>query len=361
MLTPNRCVVWLLPLALLGCGEPAIEAAPEPRPVRVLAVEPRRGGDVVSLTGTLAAETQVSLSFRIDGRLIERGVQVGERVREGQVVARLDPQDQENSLRAARAELAAARGQLVEAENNYERQRSLLVAGFTTRVRYDQTVQTLQTVRALVDSAQANANIAQNRLDFTVLVADAPGVVTARGAEPGEVVAPGRMVVQVARDGGVDAVFDVPPALKDAAPPDPSIEVALTLDPSVRARGRVREVSPQADPATGTFRVWVSLIQPPTALRLGSTVTGRMQLGGSAAIEIPPSALARAEGRASVWVVDPRTQTVTSREVEVLRFDPSRVLIAQGLEAGDIIVTAGVQALRPGQRVRLLGEATAAR
>ena len=354
-------IVALLALPLLGgCGDDTPGAAPEVRPVRVVTVEPRTGGDVVSLTGTVEARTEVNLAFRIDGRLTERLVNVGDRVTPGQVVARLDRQNEENSLRAARAQLNAARGQLVEARNNYQRQRDLLQTGFTTRVRYDQAVQTLQTIQAQVDAAQAQANIAENRLGYTELHADSAGTVTARGAEPGEVVQAGRMILQVARDDGRDAVFDVPPTLKDAAPADPVIEVQLTMDPAVRAVGRVREVSPRADPVTGTFRVRVGLADPPAAMRLGSTVTGRLELDGSAGIAVPASALTRAQGQPAVWIVDPRSQVVALRPVEVVRFDPARVVIGQGLVAGDVVVTAGVQALRPGQPVRLLGGQTAA-
>jgi RND family efflux transporter MFP subunit len=343
-------------LALLGgCDQPAPPPAAEPRPVRVIAVAPRSGGDSVALTGTVQAETLVSLAFRIDGRMVERLVNVGDRVRAGQVIARLDRQNEENSVRAARAALVAVEGQLVEARNNYRRQRELLEAGFTTRVRYDQAVQTLLTLQSQGDAAEAQLNIATTRLGYTELVADASGTVTARGAEPGEVVQPGRMIVTLAREDGRDAVFDVPPAIKDQAPAEPLIEVALTLDPAVRATGRVREVAPAADPVTGTFQVRVGLEQPPAAMRLGSTVTGRMQVQGSQTIEIPAGALVRGDGEPAVWIVDPARQTVSLRTVEVARFDPARVRIAQGLAQGDIVVTAGVQALRPGQKVRLLG------
>ncbi|TDH60577.1 efflux RND transporter periplasmic adaptor subunit [Dankookia rubra] len=348
-------------LLLSACDDNAPPPAPEIRPVRIVTVAPRSGGDSVSITGTVAAETEVNLAFRIDGRMVERLVNVGDRVSAGQVVARLDRQNEENSLRAARAQLSATRAQLTEARNNYQRQRELLQTGFTTRVRYDQATQTLRSAESALDAAQAQANIAENRLGYTELHADAGGTVTARGAEPGEVVQPGRMIVQIAREEGRDAVFDVPPSMKDQAPADPVIEVALTMDPTVRATGRVREVSPRADPATGTFRVWVGLDAPPPAMRLGSTVTGRMEIGGGTAIEVPASALTRAQQQPAVWVVDPATQTVALRPVEVLRFDPARVLIAQGLETGETVVTAGVQALRPGQKVRLLGSVSAAR
>jgi RND family efflux transporter MFP subunit len=345
----------LMLVLLAACGPSEEAAAPEIRPVRVVTVEKRAGGDTVSLTGTVQAETTVNLAFRIDGRMTERLVNVGDRIAPGQIVARLDPENEENALRAARADVLGATGQLVEAENNYERQRTLLRDGWTTRVRYDEARQTLETARSRADAAQAQMNIAQNRLSYTELVADSAGTVTTVGAEPGEVVQAGRMIVQVAREDGRDAVFDVPAQVKDMAPADPEIEVALTMNPAVTAVGRVREVAPRADPVTGTFQVRVGLADPPAAMRLGSTVTGRMQVGLAPGIEIPASALTRADGQPAVWLVDPTSETVTLRNIEVLRHDPTGVMVGQGLESGDIVVTAGVQALRPGQQVRLLG------
>lgn len=356
----TRLALVLLPL-LAACGDAAPPPPPEPRPVRVVTVAPRTAGDIVSLTGTIEAQTQASLAFRIDGRMVERLVNVGDRVAAGQLVARLDPTSEQNNLRARRADLAAAQARVTEARNNAWRQQELLRTGFTTRVRYDEAVRTLASAEAALDAAQAQVNLAETRLGYTRLEADAPGVVTARGAEAGEVVGPGRMIFQVAREDGRDAVFDVPPALKDTAPENPLIQVALTMDPAVRANGRVREVSPQADPVTGTFRVRVGLENAPPGLRLGSTVTGRMEVGGAGLIEMPASALTRAEGRPAVWVVDTAAQTVALRNVEVVRFDPARVLVGSGLNAGEVVITAGVQALRPGQKVRLLGQQSAAR
>ena len=223
---------------LAACGPSEEAAAPEIRPVRVVSVQEVTGGETVSLTGTVQAENEVNLAFRIGGRLIERTVSVGDRVEAGQVVARLDPEDDENALRAARAELAAAQGQLVEAENNYERQSTLLQDGWTTRVRYDEARQSLETIQARVDAAQAQLNIANNRLSWAELHADTAGTITARGAEAGEVVQAGQMVYRVAREDGRDAVFDVPAQVMDRAPADPEIEVSLTLNRNVRAVGR---------------------------------------------------------------------------------------------------------------------------
>ena len=142
------------------------------------------------------------------------------------------------------------------------------------------------------------------------------------------------MIVQVARQAGRDAVFDVSPQIKDRAPANPEITVFLTTDPKVSAKGRVREVSPRADPATGTFRVRVGLTNPPATMRLGTTVTGRMQLGSAAGIEIPPSAVIRSDRQSAVWIVDPKTGTVSTRNIEVgsQEFGKSRCRI--GPESG---------------------------
>lgn len=354
---PLRRNLVLVALLLAACDSGPPAQAPEARPVRVVSVERNAGGEVAQLTGTVQAETEVNLAFRIDGRMVERMVNVGDVVQAGQVVARLNPENEQNNLRAAQAALLAARAQLTEASNNHWRQSELLRDGWTTRVRYDQAAQTLQTARSAVDAAEAQLGLAETRLGYTELVSDVTGRVTARGAEPGEVVQPGRMIVQVARDEGRDAVFDVPPTLKDQAPANPVIEVTLATDPAVRATGRVREVAPRADAVTGTFRVRVGLADPPSTMRLGATVTGRLRLGTTAGFSIPASALTRTERQPAVWIVDPRTQTVSLRTVELVRHDPGHVIVGEGLEPGDVVVTAGVQTLRPGQKVRLLGAA----
>ena len=167
------------------------------------------------------------------------------------------------------------------------------------------------------------------------------GTVVATGAEAGEVVQAGQMIIRVARKDGRDAVFDVPAQVLRSAPSDPLITVSLTDDPTVTATGRVREVSPQADPVTRTFEVKVGLTDPPAAMRLGPTVVGRMQLDTAPVIEIPATALTEFDRRPAVWVVDPQDLTVSLRNVEVARNDPATVAISQGLDTGEIVVTAG--------------------
>ena len=163
------------------------------------------------------------------------------------------------------------------------------------------------------------------------------------------------MIVRLARQGGRDAVFDVPAQLLRSAPSDSEITVRLTDVPSVVATGRVREVAEQADPATRTFEVKIGLNDPPAAMRLGATVTGSVRLAADPVIAIPASALTEVNRQPAVWIVDPESLTVSMRNVELMRHDPGTVVIAQGLDTGDIIVIAGIQALHPGQKVRLLG------
>jgi RND family efflux transporter MFP subunit len=341
-------------MPLAACQRATEAPAPEVRPVRVITIGERAGSDSVTLTGTVQAQTEVNLSFRVDGRMVERRVQVGDVLRPGQVIARLDPQNEESSLQAARAQSSAAQARLVEARNHFARMQDLITDNSVSRAQYDQAESALRTAESGVEAAQSQVALAQNRLGYTTLVSNVSGVVTAVGPEPGEVVGAGRMIVQVARDGARDAVFDVPARVKDAAPANPRITVTLTSDPAVTAAGTVREVAPRADPVTGTFRVRVRLVDPPPAMRLGATVTGRMKLAGAPAIEVPPSAVTRSDRQASVWVVDPKTGTVAPRPIEIRSSDPNRVEVASGLEPGDIVVTAGVQALRAGQQVRLL-------
>src|SRR5262249_10223941 len=145
-----------------------------------------------------------------------------------------------------------------------------------------------------------------------------------------------------------------PAQLIRRAPAEPQIAVSLTADRSVTANGRIREVAPQADPVTRTFAVKVGLTDPPEAMRLGATVTGTIQMDAEAVFEIPAAALTKATRQAAVWVVDPSNSTVSIRNVDILRHGPDTVSISQGLDAGETVVTAGVQALHPGQKVRLL-------
>ena len=349
----TACALGLL-IILSGCrgGEDDVKA--EVRPVRTVTIENRDSSGKIALTGRIQSQSEVNQAFRLDGQLIERTVEIGDSVKKGQLLARLDSQNEESGLQSAQAQLIAAQVLLVDARNNFVRMRNLVADAAVSRADFDNAEAVLKTSEARVKSVQSQVELAQNRLGFTRLFADVSGLVTARGPDAGEVVSAGRMIVQIARVGALDAVFDVPASVKDAVTRNAAISVFLTSDPKVVAEGRVREVSPRADPVTGTFAVRIELLNPPAAMRLGSTVTGRVSLASALGIEIPASALFRSAGKPSVWVVDAGSMKVSERVIEIQANDSTKIRVASGLVAGDIVVTAGVQALRPGQKVRLL-------
>jgi membrane fusion protein, multidrug efflux system len=329
-------------------------AVPDGRPVRVVTVEAGKLANDIQLSGEIQAEKNVGLAFRIGGRVTERPVNVGDRVAAGQVIARLAPTLEQNALAAAKAALEAARGEVNTARNAFARQEQLMAQGFTTRPRFDQALKAQDAAQAQLEDAEAQVELAQDRLGFTELRAGVAGIVTARYVEPGEVVQPGQVVVQLAREDGRDAVFNVPARLLETQAGGSTIRVALAEAPAVSALGQVREVAPQADPVTRTFQVRVGLQDPPEAMQLGSTVVGTLEVRSDAVVSIPASALTQQGLSPAVWVVDPAKSTVSLRVVDVLRFDPGQVVVSQGLEPGEIIVSAGIQALHVGQRIRQL-------
>jgi RND family efflux transporter MFP subunit len=343
--------------ALAACSESSSVPPPQDRPVRAVTVEHRVVSEPIVMTGHIRPREEVNLAFRIDGKLIERRVSIGDQVSPGQVVARLDSQNEQNSLRSAEADLSAAQAVLTQAQRAEGRQRELMAKGFTTRTQYDQTQQQLQTAQAQIDSAEARLRAAKDRLGYTELRADAVGYVIAKGAEPGEIVRGGQMVVQLAREGRKDAVFDVPAQLFQlrGVPTNPIVEIALADNPNVKTTGMVREVASQADPATRTFPVKIALTDPPEEMRLGATVVGGITLTSPPVMEIPGTALTQMDGKPAVWVVNSNDKTVALRSIEVARYEPNSVIVTGGLRDGEIVVTAGVHVLRPAQKVRLLG------
>jgi RND family efflux transporter MFP subunit len=353
MLSRRVILAVFIASAVSACDNSA-PPAPQPRPVRAVTIERASTNETFALTGQVRAKDQVNLGFRLEGRMLERLVNVGDLVRKGQIVARLDAQDEQNTLRSAQASLAAAAAALSHAQLSFWRQQELLKKGNTPRALFDEAQKTLLTAQAQSDSAQAQLHTAQDQLGYTTLSADAAGAVIATGAEPGEVVHAGQTIVQIAYEDARDAVFDVPESIIRTGPHDPTVELALTNDPQVRATGRVREVAPQADSNTRTFQVKVGIIDPPPAMRLGATLTGSITLSVRPGVQIPATALTQYDGHAAVWLIDPATQTVSLRGIEVAQYNPATVLVSNGIEIGDRVVTAGVQTLRPGQKVRLL-------
>ncbi|MFL4996400.1 MAG: efflux RND transporter periplasmic adaptor subunit [Microvirga sp.] len=348
---PGPAMTAVILSGLAACGQSEPSPPDMGRPVDVVSVEASKLANDIQLSGEIQAENNVALAFRIGGRVVERPVNVGDRISTGQLVARLDPQTEQNALTAAKATLSAARGGVSTTRSAFDRQEQLMAQGFTTRPRFDQALQARNTAESSLEDAEAQVELARDRLGFTELRSSTAGVVTARSAEPGEVVQPGQAIVRLARDDGRDAVFNVPARFLERQDEDPVIRVALADDRSGVAVGRVREIAAQADPVTRTFQVRVSLQNPPEAMRLGSTVIGTIELLSPAVIAVPASALTRAGQSPALWIVDPATSTVSLRTVDILRFDSDRAIISHGLDPDDVVVTGGVQALHPGQRV----------
>ena len=346
-------------LGLLAACQPVEEVVePEIRPVRYTTIETSASSATVTLVGRVQAQTEINQSFRIDGRLIERAVDVGDIIKPGQLIARVDPENEESGVQAAQAQLLAAQARLIEARSSQQRMRELIAEKAVSQAAFEQATALLSVAESQVKSAESQVTLAKNRLGYTRLFSNVGGVVTSRGAEPGEVISAGRMIIQVAEEGARDAVFDVPASVKNQASRDAQISVALTSDPSITAVGRVREVAPRADPVTGTFTVRIQLIKPPVEMRLGSTVTGQMATDRVTAIELPASALIRSnDGQAAVWIVDPQSKSVAMRTIEVGAYGTNNIQVTQGLAPGDKVVTAGIQTLRPGQKVELLNPA----
>ena len=353
----SATVLACMGLALLGaCDKP--QPAAEIRPVRTVTAIAGSEGEPVSLTGHIRARKEESLAFRIDGRMIRRHVEVGEVVQPNDLIAELDPVPQLDALHQVQAKLAAAEATLHEATNTIERKRTLMSQGWATKADYDAAEKAFQTAKAQLDVAKAQLHEAEDHFGYSQLRADAPGVVVSKAAEAGEVVRAGQTIVTVAHYDGADAVFDVPASLMRQVSPDALITIALTDDPKIQTTGRVRETAPQADPTTRSFQVKVGLDEWPEAMRLGATVFGQTRMLGSKEIELPATALTMVDNQPAVWVVDPKSLQVSLRTIELQRHASSSIVVSKGVEPGELVVTAGVHALRSGQTVRLLGAAS---
>jgi membrane fusion protein, multidrug efflux system len=349
---PARTIALLTLLALGSCsGEP--EQAPEIiRPVLSTLIQPRTK-QVQGFAGTIQPRVSADLAFRILGRIVSRPVNVGDLVKKGQTVAALDPVALELSLQAARADLSSAEAQFANASGSEERQRALLASGNTPQAVYDSAKQARDSARANLERSRAALVKAEEELGYARLFSDFDGIVTATGAEVGQTVSPGQMVVTVARSDIREAVFDVPEdvaaSLKVGAP----FEVVLQSQPTIRAEGKIREIAPQAESATRTRRVRLTLTNPPPAFRLGATMTARRVTDVPPSIVLPLTALLERDGKTSVWVVDPQASTVSLHEVKVGARNDGTFTVAAGLEPGTRVVTAGVNSLVEGQKVKI--------
>jgi RND family efflux transporter MFP subunit len=345
--------------ALVACQKEEKAASQAVRPVRTVTVELQEGGENVSLTGEIKPRYQADLGFRVNGKILERPVDVGTQVKKDDLLARLDPQQYRQDLEVAKSEIAVAEAEVTRSQAQEYRQRELLKNGHTTQVAYDQALKTFKTAQAQLDAARARQIQASENLGYTELKADNDGVITAIGADPGQIVSAGQMVVRLAQLGEREAVFNIAEGAFKKRPTDPTVTVHLVSNPEIETAGKVRYISPQADPATRTYTVRVSLPNAPPQMRLGANVVGTVTLDQGQTVSIPGSALFQKDGKPAVWLVE-KDSTLQLKPITVQRYQGDSVVVGDGLARGDVVVTAGVQKLLPGQKVALM-DASAAR
>lgn len=346
---------------LAGCGgespanAQAKDAAPAvvARPVQVTKVAFRPREAEKSFVGVVRARREIDLAFRVGGKVVQRRVEVGDRVAPGDVVARLDPEDLKLELQSAQAELAAATANLAQTTAEDTRYRSLTAKGAASNADLDRKALAKEEAVGRLERAKRSLELAENRLSYADLVADAAGVVVAAAAEPGQVVASGQTIVRVARLDEKEAVVSLPEtALADAR--DADAFVSLWAEPGRRIPAHLRELSPQADATSRTYPARFTLKNADTTVALGMTATVTLRPKGQQEVaRLPLSALIDRGHGPQVFVVEGEGRTLAARPVEIAAYTGDEVLVASGVAAGEEVVTLGVQTLLPGQKVRV--------
>jgi membrane fusion protein, multidrug efflux system len=347
----------LLSVSLLaGCDQNSVAGEqPGPRPVKVVIAAAERS-QAPSLPGIVRARIETDLAFRTLGRMVSRKVDVGDLVHKGDVLAEIDPLSLQLAVKSAEADVRNAEAQLENAATTEMRKRRLMQNNAASVADHDLAEQQLKSATANAAKATASLAKAHEQLGYSGLRAEFDGVVTATFVEMGQTVSAGQPVVKVARLEQRDVIVDVPEAQFNNIHMGDCISVALQLDQRFRANGTVREIAPQADPNTRTYRLKVALDQAPDIFRLGAVVTAtwladeRKRL-----IALPVSAIRSEGGAVEVWVVDRSTATVAPRAVELdtPASDAPSVRVLSGLREGEEIVVAGVDELTDGQKVKL--------
>jgi membrane fusion protein, multidrug efflux system len=343
-------------LLLGACSRPAPPEEPV-RSVKVLTVGVGAFESGLEYAGEVKARVESRLGFRVPGKITQRTVEVGQRVKAGQLLARMDPRDYQLAADAGRAQVTAAATQRDLAAADMKRYKELKEQNFISGAELERREATLKAAQATLEQAQAQLAGQGNQTGYTQLLADVSGVVTAVEAEAGQVVSAGTTVVRIAQDGPRDVVFAVPEDKLARLPVGSSVAVR-SWSGGAPLHGAVREVAASADPVTRTYAVKVTLAAQEAleALPLGATVSVVPAAPAQAAagvIKLPTSAL-RQEGKGSaVWVLDTATMTVRSQPVQIATADGNEAVIVGGLEPGQKVVSAGVHVLSPGQKVTI--------
>ncbi|MNO59733.1 Multidrug resistance protein MdtE precursor [compost metagenome] len=353
MVVPGFKVVMALSVVTLltACDEkkPVQEYLPR---VFVQVVKPADYAVPVTLTGDIQARVQTELSFRVGGKIIQRSVDVGDRVTAKQVLARLDPKDLQTNVDSAQAQVVAEQARVTQSAAAFVRQQKLLPKGYTSQSEYDSAQATLHSSQSALSAAKAQLANAKDQLSYTALIADAPGIITERQAEVGQVVQATMPVFSLARDGDRDAVFNVYESLLAEKPRDHTIVLSLVDNPAIKTTGTVREITPAVSAQSGTVQVKVGLDKLPDGMQLGSVVSATARGSGKSVIELPWSALTKNISAPAVWIVDDKGKAQL-HSVTVGRYLTGKVIISGGLKDGDKVIIAGGQLLHPDMEVEI--------
>lgn len=344
--------------AALGACSKAEPPAAQPRLVTVLEAGVDDTEGVASYTGEVRARYETPLGFRVPGKVGARLVEVGERVKAGQPLARLDPADQRLAAETARQQLVAAEANLAQLESDIGRFRELFQQGFISAAEFDRRTTAVRVAAAQAEQARAQVSLARNQAAYTTLLADHDGVVTQVAAEAGQVVAAGQVVFRLARPGEKEVWIPVPENRLGDLAGAKKVAIELWADPANRYPGRVREIAPSADPVTRTYTAKVTVLEAGPAVQLGMTATVRLAAeGAGGAVSLPGTALFKKGDQPAVWVVDTATSQVRLRPVSVGSYFDDHVSISGGLQRGEVVVRAGVHKLFEGEKVRIAADA----
>lgn len=352
-LAPPLLLATLLSALLSGCGKQP--AAPEPeRAVRTQIVSAGSATASHEYAAEVRPRIESRLSFRVSGKLLSRTVNLGDAVKQGQALARIDAQDLKLAEAAASAAVMAARTNRDQAGQDYKRFVDLQRQGFISAAELERRDSAFKAAQAQLEQAKAQADVQGNQAGYAQLVADGPGVVTGINAEPGQVLAAGTPVVTVALDGPRDIVFSVPEdqitRVKAAAGQPGALKVRLWGADKTWPL-TLREVAAAADPVTRTFLIKADAGK--LDVRLGQSATVVLDLPQMAGvIKLPLAAVLQQGGKTSVWTLDGASMTVKPVPVQVGGAEGNEVVIAGGLNPGQEVVVAGVHVLNPGQKVK---------
>ncbi len=355
---PCSLLAYLLALLLSACSKP-VERVEIVRPVRTVTVAPAENRALVELSGERERRDESRLGFPGGGKLSSRLVEVGSVGKRGQLLMKLDPQDLQLAQAQARAAVSAADSTLSLARAEVERYRELRQKNFVSQAMLDAKEATYQSALAGHEQASAALKFQSNQSGYNNLYADSDGVITGIDAEVGQVVSAGMPVVRLARAGDKEVRVSIPEDQVEALRQVGDLTVRLWANPQAALGGKLRELSPVADPATRTYTAKINLPKAGPEIRLGMTATVQFAVPAPAAIRLPLSALVRQKEGTAVWVVD--SGKVALVPVQVAGTIGNELLVASGLNPGQIVVTAGVNQLQTGQKVTLLGEELSAK